>query len=294
MQKFLIINPVAGTSKSKRLLSLLPSIKKLYGNTLEILHSRLPGDIRKYCQQYSDQGSLFLIAGGDGSVNEAADGLRDSTSKLAVIPTGSGNGFARHIGATKPSLSLLKNLCSQEKQIKSDLGNINGKTFINVAGLGFDALIAKKFEEDGMRGLKTYLKHIFREFGKSKEFEFHISCDNIEHSGKAWMICIANGSEFGNGAKISPNSSITDGQLELIIVRKPGFYKIPLLVYCLLKGKIHFQLVQRLSHKEFKIELDRDADFQIDGEYIGKIKSAECSVKAGCLNLVLPGQNKNI
>lgn len=282
------MNPAAGTSGFDRLIRKLSRIKSGLNAEIETVISRNPGDITRLSQQFACDEYPVFISGGDGSVHEAALGLRGNRAPLAILPTGSGNGLARHLKIPMRIKKAVAVLLGKSRQIKADMLELNGKPFVNVGGIGFDGLVAKEFNKAGKRGLITYIKKLFSNYYNSREFEFSLHFGEQKISGKAWVIAIANSSEYGNGAKISPGSLVTDGLMDLVIVRKPGLLQVPVLAFQVMNGIDKSPFIQRHRIAGCRIELSEETDYHLDGEYIGKIKSADCTVVPACLNLLIP------
>ena len=287
-QVALIINPGAGTGHYGDPTGLihLPSIRAHCD--IEVIRSTKAGDIINLARQHAESGKTILIAGGDGSVQEAAIGVKGSGTSLGILPYGSGNGLARHLHIQKKPVSALEQLIFNSRTEKVDMINLNERLFINVAGVGFDALVAKKFSLDGERGLKTYLKHIVLNFFSFPEFEFRLKSGDEEHAGKAWMITFANGSEFGNGARIAPQASLQDGLMDIVIIRKPKWYQLPKLIRNLMAGKEDNKMIRRLRLKNLSLSFDQPVDLHLDGEYSGTSSEISSNVIPQCVNLLVP------
>lgn len=284
----LILNPVAGTAGFDKLIRKLSRIKSGLNAEIETVISGNPGDITRLSQQFASDEFPVFISGGDGSVHEAAIGLRGNRAPLAILPTGSGNGLARHLKIPMRIKKAVTVLLGKSKQIKADMLELNGKTFVNVGGIGFDGLVAKEFNKAGKRGLLTYIRKLFSNYYNSGEFDFKLSFGTQRISGRAWVIAIANSSEYGNGAKISPGSLVTDGLLDLVIIRKPGLLQVPILAFQVMSGREKSLLIERYRFAKCRIELTEETDYHLDGEYIGKIKLADCTIVPACLNLLIP------
>ncbi|MFZ9982774.1 MAG: diacylglycerol/lipid kinase family protein [Cyclobacteriaceae bacterium] len=284
----LIINPAAGGSGFNKIIRKLSRIKSSVHSEIETIISENPGDITLFCRQFADEHHPVFVSGGDGSVHEAAIGLKGSEAPLAILPTGSGNGLARHLKIPVKLKKAVNVLVRKSKQIKADMPELNGQPFVNVGGIGFDGLVACTFNNAGKRGLITYVQKIFTNYLGSGQFDYKISFEDQHISGKAWLIALANSSEYGNGAKISPGSLVTDGLLDLVIVRKPGLLQIPVLLYQVMSGRVNSDLIKRYKIKKCSIELNEKIDYHLDGEYLGKIQNASCTVIPSCLNLLVP------
>ena len=192
-----IINPISGTGKQK---GIEKHISK-YINNYDIFYTKKRGDASIISEQAVKQSFDAVIAvGGDGTLNECLKSLINTKTALGVIPCGSGNGFANHIG-------MSKNIKDSIKQLKkSRITNIdsciaNGQSFINVAGIGFDAHIAKLFSKSNKRGFFKYVKIILKELTYTPQ-EYSIIYNGTERKVEAYMISFANASQYGNNAKI--------------------------------------------------------------------------------------------
>src|SRR5436190_15269537 len=142
---------------------------------------------------------VFAI-GGDGTVNEVAQGLVHTDTALGIIPKGSGNGLARHLHIPLKAHAALR-LLDKYKILPIDTLRINDKLSINVSGIGFDAHVAGKFGKNGKRGLINYGKLVMQEFPGYKEFPLEIDVDDVKLRRKSFILAFANSSQFGNNAK---------------------------------------------------------------------------------------------
>ncbi len=200
---------------------------------------------------------IVCAVGGDGSVHEVGTTLIGSKTKLAIIPIGSGNGLARHmnIPLTIPEAILCINSSSE---IQMDTVLVNENPFLGFGGYGFDALIAKRFNEDKKRGFWTYVKHILMEFFKYNPINISIDTNGQIKKMPVIMCTIANTSEFGNGFVFSPKSDATDGKIELILLKPFSMWRIPLLVYQFFKGQSdRSKFTEVISFKTAKINISQ-------------------------------------
>ena len=289
----LLINPVAGTSVSRRFQKKLPDILSRLNFKLKILTSEKAGDIEKLARENAAPETLIVVAGGDGTVREAALGLRHTGAVMGILPTGSGNGFARHLGIDMNPEKALVELLTTSQIIEADMAQLNEHFFINMAGIGFDGQVAKTFSEDGKRGLRTYIKHTLWNYPRVKEFEYNLQSAHSTVNGIAWMITMANAREFGNGAQIAPNASITDGELDIAIVRRPSWFQIPGLLFAVMTGREHSGLIQRLRLSTFSLQLNSFQPMHLDGEFVGQHQTLDVKANKGCIRLAVP-ENKSI
>ena len=256
-----IINPLAG---NKNHINIDKYIQKHFSNC-EIYYTKKAGDIKIISDNaVKEKINIVVIVGGDGSVNESLSSLKNTSIALAIIPTGSGNGLAYHIGMKKNIKKAIKQL-KKYNITQIDTCLINNKSFINIAGIGFDAHIANLFLNQKNRGFFKYVKLIFQQLNY-KAKSYHLKCNNGERKIEAFLISFANASQYGNNVKICPQADIKDGLFDMVIVHKFPKWKIPILILKLFLGKINtFKHVEIIKLKNLEINSDETL-IHTDGE----------------------------
>ncbi len=167
----------------------------------------------------ADRAELVIVWGGDGTVNEAGGALAGSTTVLGLIPAGSGNGLANALGVPRdPHAAIAWALDS--KTMAVDTGMVNGRPFFNVAGIGFDAHVARLFNQRarGSRGRWPYVVIGVREGCRYAACQYELELDGEKVTSNAFLIAFANGKEYGLGMQIAPHARLDDGLLEACIV----------------------------------------------------------------------------
>ena len=226
-----IINPISGIGKKGDIPDLIKSYLDLSKFEYDISYTEYRKHAKKMAYKSSREGfDIVCAVGGDGSVHEVGTALIGTQTKLAILPTGSGNGLARHLNI---SLDIKKAIeCINENySIQMDTVIVNDKPFLGTGGYGFDALIAKRFEEHDSRGFVSYIKLVFKELFNFSAKKISFEVNGVKRNVSAFLFTIANSSEFGNGFCVSPNSSVTDGNLELCILRPFKFWSAPSIAY---------------------------------------------------------------
>lgn len=209
-----------------------------------------------------------VAVGGDGTVNEVANGLIHSTMPMGIIPKGSGNGLARHL---RIPVSVSKSLTALFKSqvISVDTFRLNGKLSLNVSGIGFDGHIANLFAKDKKRGLQGYTKLAMNEFFQFREFEAEIETETQTIQRKAFVIAVANSSQYGNNARIAPAASICDQLLHINILKKVPPYRLDF-IYSFFYGKIDKSpFCEVFETNKMTIRVNKPMAFHIDGEPCG-------------------------
>jgi len=282
-----IINPISGTGKQK-------GIEKFISKHLEnfeIIHTQKAGDATRISKESANENIDIVIAvGGDGTVNECLKGLVNTNTALGVIPCGSGNGFAYHIGMERTIEKAVKQL--KNKQIYSiDTCIANGVPFVNVSGIGFDAHIANLFLTLTDRGFVKYAKLVLRELSYNAK-EYTIRYNNIERKVKAYMIDFANASQYGNNARISPMADFRDGLIDFVIVKDFPKWKIPIFIYMLLIGKIHLSKHVEIIQCDKMTITGEDTLLHLDGEPFKASNPIEVAILPKSLKILMPNGKK--
>ncbi len=232
-----IINPISGVGQKNKLPDMIRKYLDQDQFDYEIVFTEHRGHGEQLAQEAVDQSMDIVCAvGGDGSVNEVGSILAHTSTILAILPTGSGNGLARHLGLNLKLKKAIKNINRFNHQ-SIDTVSFDNKTFLNVAGFGFDALVANRFDQYHSRGFFSYAKLVFQAFKSYKGINITI---NEEQTFNRLLFCsFANGSQFGNGFIISPQSNIEDGQIEIVCIELPHFFGLLILIIRSFFGTIH-------------------------------------------------------
>ncbi|MBR2450403.1 MAG: diacylglycerol kinase family lipid kinase [Paludibacteraceae bacterium] len=215
-----IVNPISGTKAKNRVTKLIRDLldPQLFSPTVVV--TEYAGHATQLAQQFALEGYYAVIAvGGDGTVNEVANGLVGTNTALGIVPNGSGNGFARHLDISTRMNRAIEMLNSSEV-ISVDYGMVNDKKFFSTCGVGFDALVAVQFNEGKSRGLKTYVQNTLQSLFNYKPKTYHILGEDIDVTTEAFLITFANAGQWGYDAYIAPKASVQDGLMDIAIVNK--------------------------------------------------------------------------
>ena len=213
-----IINPISGTRSKDEIPNIIEAVLDHEQFTPELRFTEFAGHASEIAQACAEEGKDIVVAvGGDGTVNEVARSLTHTNTALAIIPSGSGNGLARHLCLPLDAKKAVEtiNACKIED---FDYGVINGMPFFCTCGMGFDAFISLKFAEAGKRGPITYVENVLKEGLKYKPETYEVSDESGAKRYKAFLIACANASQYGNNAYIAPGATMQDGELDVIIM----------------------------------------------------------------------------
>ena len=282
-----IINTIAGTGKQK---GVEDTIAKHLDN-YDIVYTQKGGDAtRLSAEAVSDDIDAVIAVGGDGTVNECLIGMVNTKTALGVIPCGSGNGFAYHIGmgrTVEKSIVQLKNA----KIETIDSCTANGAPFVNVSGIGFDAHIANLFTGLKERGFINYAKLIVKELSYKPQ-EYTLQYEGLERKVKAYMISFANASQYGNDARISPMADVQDGLLDLVIVKAFPKWRIPFFLLKVARGKTHqSKYVEIIQSQNMNISA-KNTLLHLDGEPYKAKNPVEIQLLPRSLKILMPNNEK--
>ncbi len=264
-----LINPISGVGKKK----IIPKcIDKYLDKTkfdYQIKYTQYRKHAHKIASDNKTKKDIIVAIGGDGTVNEIGSALIHSNCALAIIPTGSGNGLARHFKIPLKIKDALL-VINQYHVNPIDTGLVNNIPFIGTCGFGFDAHIAKKFDEYHKRGLISYAKLIRKEFKKYQPLNYKVTIKNEVKTFETFMFCVANSSEFGNGFVISPQSNIADGIFENVSLDKFKIKEVFKLGKQIFKRQIdqskYFKSFTVTDTYQIEVLNQKQAIFHIDGE----------------------------
>lgn len=243
---------------------------------------------RKAVQQGVD---VVAAVGGDGSVNEVARSIIGSQVKLAIIPVGSGNGLARALGIPRQPIAALK-VINQFLSRKLDIGFANGQLFLSNAGVGFDALIAKRFAASKKRGFIHYARLVLKNCLSYQPAEYHLLVDGKKYQENAFFISVANSNQIGYNFKIAPQAELDDGFLNIVIMKPLNLIKLGQVTVQSLTGLyLNNKNVRHLIGKNIRISGEHLDWMQLDGDALGVVKknSVRISVRHHALTVIAPG-----
>jgi diacylglycerol kinase family enzyme len=304
-----IVNPISGGSRGRDLaqrVELARTVVTSFNESVTVAVSEHRGHVRELAAAAVSSGSrLVIVWGGDGTVNEAGTALMGTGTPLAMVPSGSGNGLARELGVPPdPAAAIARALTTPPRTI--DAGELGGRPFFNLAGLGFDAHVASRFDRAASRGLSTYVRVSAREFMTYRSATYRIdpgaaadsaraasSGDSGDRSARgetpprrALLVVFANSPQFGNGARIAPSARLDDGRLDLVVYEEVSRFSTLRVLPRLFIGGI--EKVRGLSIQQIeraRVESDAPITFHVDGEPVEGGRVIEARVLPGAIQV---------
>jgi diacylglycerol kinase (ATP) len=262
-----IINPIAGKGKAGTVVPLIEEHidHKKYKTFYHI--SKKPKHAIKISEKAAESGCDIIVAiGGDGTVNEVASVAIKYNIPLGIIPIGSGNGLGNYLHIPHDVAECVKIL--NNYNIKPiDVGYINDFLFVNVAGVGFDAEVAKAYSKLSMRGFAGYFKSTVLHYIPYKSKKYKIRFNNQMIARKALLISFANSGQYGYNTSIAPHAKIDDGLIDMCIMNKVPAVLVPFVASQFFTKTIdHTQYHESYQITEAYIYLNKKSVIHLDGE----------------------------
>ena len=262
-----IINPFSGTGKKEDLPGLIHAGLDQSLGKPEIVFTKYRGHGTELAKGFVEKGFQIVVAvGGDGTVNEVARSLIHTDTSLGIIPIGSGNGLARHLGIPMNIRKAIQQL-NHSEPILMDYGLVNERPFFCTCGTGFDAYVSTEFAKGHKRGIMSYLEKIITGYFSYKSQNYHLLGKDIDLNVKAFVLTFANASQWGNNAYIAPQASVQDGQMDISIMSNFPVIAIPTLALNLFAKNIDKDLfMTTLRSEELTLFREESGPFHYDGE----------------------------
>ncbi len=264
-----IVNPVAGKGAGDRIAARLAKELAPSGLSIEIVRTPAPGEAARIARQAAEDGCRTVIAvGGDGTSNEIANGLVGTETALALYPIGSGNDFARALGYPRNRRHIAPFLASAQRRV-IDVGEVNGRIFVNAAGVGIDGHVAERVIASA-RIVGQTLGYFVGALVSIVEYSpqpMKIRIDGEAREGKHLLVVAANGTHFGSGMHIAPKAQTDDGLLDIVVAGDLGKWASLVALAKLYRGThVDGRTVLAFTARSLDVELERALPMEADGE----------------------------
>ena len=236
----------------------------------------------------------ILVAGGDGMINTIGAQLLGTEVAFGVLPTGSGNGFARHFDIPLQPVQAAAALRRAQPQW-IDVGFANGRPFFVTCGMAADASLMRHFEKSPVRGIAPYAFAAAYELFEYTPQPFCVSLDGgpEERFDGVLAFTVANLTQYGGGARIAPQALADDGRLEMVVVPAGDPAKLAIMLPSLFNGtldKAPGVVMRRFERMD--VVRERPGVIQVDGELMESPARVEVRVHRHALRVLVPGERK--
>ena len=282
-----IVNPISGQNDKSQVLSAIGKHLDLSLYQPQILFTSYAGEAYEMARE--SEADVVVAVGGDGTVSEVARGVAGTEKCLGIVPCGSGDGLALHLGISRIPANAIKTL-NKACQAKIDVGLMNDQLFFCTVGFGLDAKVSMEFARSTTRGLPQYVALAWEEWKQHSLAEYRISSDQgVLWEGKAVFVTVANANQWGNRARIAPMASLQDGQLDVVVVNPFSTLEIPDLAARLMTGQAptskHFL---HFTGSQFHISRNGAGAVHYDGDPFEAGTEFDLDVLPKALNVIVP------
>jgi diacylglycerol kinase (ATP) len=240
MKTRVIFNPNSGLNRRRPdMASRLVKRMRVIGLAADVAVTTGPGHATELAREAVAAGAETVVAvGGDGTMNEVAQALIGTPTALALVPCGSGNGLALHLGLPRALDAALALAAGRGRIATIDTGVVDGRPFINAMGLGLDAEVSHRFNRLTRRGLSAYVRTALAAWRGLRTERCRIETATGSFETEAVLVAVANSDQYGNNARIAPGARIDDGQLDLVAIRPVGLLGAGVLAVRLFGGTL--------------------------------------------------------
>ena len=283
-----ILNPTAGAGFAQASMTKLEAVLREREIPFRVLTTERPCHATELASALrGDPDVRFVVSvGGDGTAFEVACGLAGGDKPMGIIPAGTGNDFIKSAGIPKDPLQALETVLRGET-VPVDLGRLNDGSFLNVCGTGFDVTVLDNAEslKSRYRGLLPYFLGLLKAVFSYRPVHLVLTVDGEREEGDYLICSVANGRYIGGGIPICPSAEISDGMLDLVLVKNVPRRRIPLYLPGLMMGKIlGFRITRHRLVREISFE-GRGLRVNVDGE-IFSMDSARFGIREKALRLI--------
>lgn len=283
-----VVNPRSGVGRKSGIERAIRDQTDRRSVECDIVRTTHPGHAREIAEAWRDKLDAVVAVGGDGTVNEVGSGLLGSTTALGIVPCGSGNGLARELDIPlRPSSAI--DVVNETSCRPIDVLSVDGRTCLNVAGVGFDAYISHEFAKKRVRGPLQYASLIAREYPIYKCLNYRMSIDGDLYDREALLVSFANSGQWGNNVHIAPHASLDDGQMDVCVIAPLPGTALPSVLVSLLNQSIDTNKYDEMIRTK-RVELLNEAPLigHVDGEPCLFGPRTKIYVRPLSLNVITP------
>jgi YegS/Rv2252/BmrU family lipid kinase len=282
-----VVNPIAGGKEKKDWETAIREFFKDSTYGIEFYIQAGQNDKASILHHIERFGPDKVVAiGGDGTVKMVAGIVKETTMCLGIIPAGSANGLARELGIPADVNEAIK-IILNGREGKVDAIKINEEELcFHLSDIGLNALLVKYFDASKKRGMWGYARSLLKMLWNKRKMRVTITTDNETVKRKAYMVVLANAEKYGTGAVINPHGDVSDGEFDIVVVRKINVIEIFKAVTA--RKNFNPQKIEVFRTKNVSLRFQQKAPFQVDGEYQGRIAMLNARILPGIVNVMLP------
>jgi diacylglycerol kinase (ATP) len=273
-----IVNPEAGRGRGARM---IPEIKARFADVgvADIMLTTARGNEAELARRAIAGGSTTLVVvGGDGTTNHVANAIlgEKQDTRLAILPAGTGNDFAKVLGTDKTDIAAVAQRSIESGGVRVDVGKIEDRFFLNCCGFGFDVAVLEEIARaKWLRGNAVYLYTALRQLLGYRGIELSLGDGERD---LYMLVVIANSEYFGGMFRIAPGARVTDGELDAIAIRNVlGARRVALLTAAMKGDHARFPECVMQRAGSFSLSFPVAPSYEADGE-LHRAQSSELTV----------------
>jgi YegS/Rv2252/BmrU family lipid kinase len=290
MKVLFILNPSSGNANNEKAILRIHQLAVEREFDFKFLYTNGRNDDERIAAELTSfKPDRVVAGGGDGTVQLVARNLMGKEPLMGIIPMGSANGMATALGLPSNSVEAVNTVVTADHCIPLDLLKFNDKHIcIHLGDIGINALMVKKYEDDSQKGMFGYAKYLLSSIKETPLLKYTIKTPDETYEKEGYMLAFANAHQYGTGVQIS-EGEVWDGKFEIVNVPRVALdhvIKAGLTALNVFVDKDMFSDV--ISCTEAEVTIDQEVDFQIDGEYMGRIKSIKVEILPSAVKLLIP------
>ncbi|WP_193222252.1 lipid kinase [Alkalilimnicola sp. S0819] len=256
----------------------------------EVIEAQPEGreDMARLIERHRERVGTVAIAGGDGTLNAAAEALARTGLTLGIIPGGTANDLARTLGLPLTPAAAARVIVSGRAR-RVDLGCVNGHAFFNAAHVGLGVEVAKRLngQAKGRWGALAYAKGLWQALRASQPFTVELRYQGRRQRRRAIEVGVGNGCFYGGGVRIAADAAIDDGGLDVYSLGPRGFWRLLALVPVLHQGEQRRAGIWALRTPALELRTRRPRPVVADGEFLTRTP-AHFTVRPGAVSIWVP------
>lgn len=286
-----IVNPIAGGSSKDACMDFLKRAFEKRDIPFHIFETTGKNDFEE-AQKAIDKvdPNTVVAVGGDGTINLVAQLLRDTDLRFGIIPVGSANGMAVELGIPQDFENATRVLLyGSTRSLDAILIN---QTYLSIhlSDIGLNAKVVKRFEEEKLRGMGSYIRQFISELFHLRPSKFTLILDGRKpFRKKANMIVLANATKYGTGIAVNPDGKLDDGYFEICVIKPFLWYQFFPILFSFLAGRVRNSPHVNIYQCQSAQIINRDEEvLQIDGEVIGNPKTVDAQILPQAYQVIVP------
>lgn len=286
-----VANPTAGGGKAGKLIGRADAALRELRVEHEIRVTESPAEMEATARAVAGDGArIVAVLGGDGTISWAANGLVGGDAAMAVLPAGTGDDFAKSLGAGRfdTAVRLLANPKMRRIDVVQVTAGVTRRFFVNIAGAGFDSEVTETANAMSSRlgGTGTYIAALIKTLSRFMPAHYELDADGVRLSLDAMLTVVGSGVSYGGGMKVLPDALLDDGYLDVCVVEalsKGAFLRAFPRVFA--GAHTSHPKVRMLRARRVSLEANRKMQVYADGELVGPLP-AVFEIQPGALMVV--------